>query len=288
MKERDKNKIKEHHGFHLVPCIQGSTQPHATRPTYHGQPAAWNAGEVVVLIVVAHIEGEKVERAVVGIGLVALEEHVMLSDEVARDRVKAHAQHGAGQHVDHRLGAPQPVEGKVEGELDGHVGQLQLRDGLGVDAEWADGIEEWLQNDPEELADARAEEPTLKVSGDVHIDAVATQVAVVVQVVALEGGRVGQANGQVGKHGEPAVELGPVVAKGRVVGDLVDGQRHGVVDATAKYVSPEEHPLPFQVLHEVERQKLNPHHHAYDPLQTMVRTHQRFDLWILSCWKNYT
>ena len=49
-----------------------------------------------MLVVVSHVEGQQVERAVVGVGLVALEEHVVLGNEVARDGVQAHPQHGAG------------------------------------------------------------------------------------------------------------------------------------------------------------------------------------------------
>lgn len=171
----------------------------------------------MVLVVVAHVEGEEVEAAVVRVGLVALEEHVVLGDEVARDGVQAHPQHGAGQHVNHRLSPPHPVQQEVKAHLDRHVDHLQLAERFGVDAEGPHGIEQRLQDDPDELAKARAEEPALKVCGNVYVHAVAAQVAVVVQVVALEGGGVGQSDGQVGEHGEVAVPHGFVVSKGSVV-----------------------------------------------------------------------
>lgn len=205
-----------------------------------------------MLVVVAHIECEQVEGAIVGVGLVALEKHVVLGDKVSRDGVQAHSQQGARHHVDHRLGSTQPVEGHIEGQLHGHVGQLQAGDGLGVDAERADGIEQRLEDDPDKLAEACAEEPALKISWDVYVYTVSSQVAVVVQVVALKGGRIRQPDGQVGEHGEPAVPHGPVVAKCCVVGDLVDGQGHRVVDAAAKGISPEQDPFPVQVFDQVE------------------------------------
>lgn len=180
----------------------------------------------MVLIVVAHIEGEQVEGAIVRIGLMALKEHVVLSYEVTRDGVQAHPKHRASQHVDHRFGPPQPVEQDVEGELDHQVGDLQLSDGFGVDAEGPDGIEERLQNNPDELAEARAKEPAFKFSGNVYIDTISTQVAVMIQVIAFERGRVGQANGQVSKHGKVAVPHGLVVSKGSVMGDLVNSKGH--------------------------------------------------------------
>lgn len=150
------------------------------------EPPSRDAGEVVVLVVVAHVEGEQVEGTVVRVGLMALQEHVVLGDEVTRDGMQPHAQHGTSQHVDDRLLPPQPVEQGVEGELEHHVGHLQLGDGLGVDAQRPDGVEERLQDDPYKLSEARAEEPAFKLSGDVYVHAVSSQVAVVVQVVALE------------------------------------------------------------------------------------------------------
>ena len=156
----------------------------------------------------------------------ALEEHVVLSNEVTRDGVQAHPQQGTSQHVDHRLGPPHPVEQDVKGELACQVGHLQLSDGFGVDAEGPDGIEEWLQNNPDELAEACAEEPAFKLSRDVYIYTVSTKVAMMVQMIAFEGGRVGQADRQVGKHGKVAIPHGLVVSKGHVVGDLMNSKGH--------------------------------------------------------------
>jgi hypothetical protein len=46
-----------------------------------------NRRKIVVLIVVAHVESDEVQRAVVGIGFKTLVEHVMFRNEVARNRV---------------------------------------------------------------------------------------------------------------------------------------------------------------------------------------------------------
>lgn len=145
----------------------------------------------MVLIVVAYIKSEQVEGAIVGVGLMALEEHVMLSYEVTWDGVQAHPQHGASQHVDHRLGPPEPVKQDVKGELEGHVGHLQLSDGFGVDAEGPDGVEQRLKNNPDEFTEACAEKPAFKLSGDVYIYTISTQVPMMVQVITFEGGRIG-------------------------------------------------------------------------------------------------
>lgn len=58
--------------------------------TYHREPSSRDAGEVMVFIVIANIEGEQIEAAVVGVGFMALEEHVVFGDKVPGDRVYTH------------------------------------------------------------------------------------------------------------------------------------------------------------------------------------------------------
>lgn len=206
----------------------------------------------MVLVVVAHIEGKQVEGAIVWVGLMALEEHVVLSYEVTRNGMQAHPQHRASQHVEDRLAPPQPVEQDVKTELENHIGHLQLSDRFRVDAQWPDGIEQWLQDNPDKLAEARAEKPAFKLSGNVYIHTVSSQVAVMIQVITFKGGRVGQAYRQIGKHGKIAIPQGLVVAKGSVVGDLMNCKGHWVVDTAAKDISPKQDPFPAQIFDQVK------------------------------------
>ena len=53
----------------------------------------------MVLVVVAHVEGEEVEGAIVAVGLLAFHEHVVLGDEVTRHGVNPHSQKASRQHV---------------------------------------------------------------------------------------------------------------------------------------------------------------------------------------------
>ncbi len=48
-----------------------------------GQPASRNAREIVMLVVVADVEGNQIERAVVGVRFLAFDEYVVLCDEMA-------------------------------------------------------------------------------------------------------------------------------------------------------------------------------------------------------------
>lgn len=237
-----------------------------TSGTHRGESASWNAGEVMVLVVVANVKGEQVQRTVVRIRLVAFEEHVVLGDEVSGDGVQAHAQQGSSKHVHNRLGPQSPVQQHVKGHLKDDVGYLQLTNGLGIDAERSDSVEKWLQDYPDELAEACAEEPSLQLGGNIHIHSISAQVAMMVQVIALERCRIGEADGQVGKHGKVAVPHGLVVSKSRVVGDLVNGEGHRVVDAAAKSISPKQNPFPAQIFDQVKGTKLHGHHEAHNPL----------------------
>lgn len=176
----------------------------------------------MVLHVVAHIEGDEVEGAIVGVRLMTLQEHIVLSNEMSRDGVQAHAQDGACDQVNDGLQAPQVVDYEVHHKLNDCVQHLQSSDWLGVDHQGPKCVEEGLEEEPDHFPQGCGEEPALPICGDVHIQAVAAQVAVMIDVVLLEGGRVRQADREVGKHSEPAVQARLLVAEGHVVGDVVD------------------------------------------------------------------
>lgn len=67
------------------------------------QPTTRDEREVMVLIVIADVEGDHVERAVVRVRFEALLEHVVLGDEVSSDRMKPHGHQGATHHVEEHL-----------------------------------------------------------------------------------------------------------------------------------------------------------------------------------------
>ena len=233
--------------------------------SYLWQAAPGNAGKVVVLHVVAHIKGEVVEGSVVGVGLNACQVHVVLSDEVSRDWMETHTEDRASNQVNYWLGPPEPEKQRVKGQLHNYIQELQPGHRLWVDHQGTQGIEERLQDDPQHFAGGRAEEPGLEPGGDVHVQAVAAEVAVVVHVVLLEADRVRDTHGQVGEHSEKAVERGRLVAEGNVVGNVVDGQGQRVVYKSAEHVGPEEQPLPAESLHEEAAKQLGENHRRHHP-----------------------
>lgn len=74
-------------------------------------------GKVMVLHMVANVEGESVQRSVVRVSLLPTEKHVMLADEVTRQGVKTHRQERAGNEVYQGLHAEEVKDGGVEGNL---------------------------------------------------------------------------------------------------------------------------------------------------------------------------
>ena len=68
-------------------------------PLERGQLRPRDEGEVVVLVVVPDIESKAVEPPIVRVCLLIPEEHVMLCDEVRRDRVDGTCKKGRQQEV---------------------------------------------------------------------------------------------------------------------------------------------------------------------------------------------
>lgn len=101
-------------------------------------------------------------------------------------------------------------------------------------------------------------------------------------MVSLEGYRIRETKREVGKYSKPPVPHGFAIAKGTIVGDLMNRQSHGVTNTAPEHVRPEDHPLPVQVLNEVEGSQLRQDHQHNHPDQVVVWLHQRLYLGMLS------
>lgn len=162
-----------------VELIGGGAQRGQTRPG-HGR-------EVVVLVVVADVVGQDVERAVVAVGLG--DGHVgrvlrflggrhrlvdvVLGDEVAGGRVQGAGEEGGEQQVEEgRPGGGGFREDGVEGELHGQVEQVHPGEGDLEDAHGPDGVEEDLEGAEEGFAQDRVEDDGFDGRGEVRVEAV--------------------------------------------------------------------------------------------------------------------
>lgn len=184
----------------------------------------------MVLVVVADVEGDEIQRSIVRVSLKAFDEHVVLSEEMARDRMQAQTQNSSEQQIDERLVAEEIVDQKVERQSPRPVDQLERADWLGQNEHWSERVGDWEESDVEELADGRREHLGLESCGQVGVPLVDAHVFVVVAVVLFERDERRHAHGQVGDVAEDSVGDWPVGAKHQIVRDLVQTDRERVIE----------------------------------------------------------
>lgn len=184
-----------------------------------GQLGPCHSGEVVVLIVVAHVVREHIERAVVAeslwhwdvvVGVLGLWGDslvdVVLRDEVTGGWVPRTGQERAEQQVQDRFVAVQGHDHDVvECKLHDEVEKMDPGEGDLENTHGPDGVEEDLEGAEECLAQDGVEDHSLEGGGEVGIQPVHAQALMVRQVVGPETRAVGQPDGQVGEDGEHPV-----------------------------------------------------------------------------------
>ena len=188
------------------------------------QSRSGDVGEIVVLHVVTDVEREVVPWSIVRVRLVASIKHVVLSDKVCRHGVWTHTQEGTSDEIHQTFWPYEVVYEEIEYKLNHVVENFQFCGGFGTDETRSKGVEQWLEEKPEEFARRTAEETTLPVCGDIGIIQVNAQVAMVLHVVFLEGDRHGHTDGEVCPHSKQTVGQGVIVTKRNVVGCVVDGE----------------------------------------------------------------
>lgn len=202
-----------------------------------------------MLIVVAHVEYNGVQRPIIRVGFIAFPEHVMFGNEVASHRMKSHGQEGAYDKVGQRAVAAHVQQYDVEGKLNGEVQHLQHGQRFGSQEQRAKRVEEGLQQYPQELGEGVVEKSAFKVRGNVHIHFIIPLVLVMLDVILLKDDRVWHANDEVTEDSQQPVSPRILVAKSKIVGDLVNGQSHGVVDDPTEAVGYNHDHSPRSIAH---------------------------------------
>ena len=130
-----------------------------------------NVGEIVVLVVVTHVEREAVEPPVVRVRLLVPEEHIVLGDEMRRERVDLAGEKRLQQEVPDRAHAKGLYDGDVKGDLNGKVQDEPGVDGLLAHDARADGVEQDLVEGKEDFGRHAAvvEQPRLGRVRDVRV-----------------------------------------------------------------------------------------------------------------------
>mmetsp|Transcript_19415 Transcript_19415/g.61768 ORF Transcript_19415/g.61768 Transcript_19415/m.61768 type:complete len:385 (+) Transcript_19415:1815-2969(+) len=244
-----------------------------------GQARASHVGEVVVLVVIADVEGDPVKRTIVRVRLLAGHEGVVLRHEVARHRVQAHAQQGAHEEVQQSPPAEEVDDDRVEDQLDGDVDQLQTRRHARRHIHGPQRVEGRLQDHPDQLHEGTTEHTALPRGGNVPVHVVLALILVVVRVVALEGRKGGHPQRHAGEHAEHAVV--ERLAEGQVVRDLVHRQRHRVVDRAAQHVGAHEPGPEGEARSDGAHADLQRHREQHLPLEVRARSIELGNLRVL-------
>lgn len=140
----------------------------------------------MVLVVVADVVCDNVERAVVRVRLLvgAVPEKV-LRDEVCRARVQGARKEGREEEVEQRAHACELVERKVERQLRSDVGDVPACEALGADEARAEGVKEDLERGEEDLSEDGIEAEELEAGRQIRVDAVLAEKLVMLDVIPL-------------------------------------------------------------------------------------------------------
>mmetsp|Transcript_64026 Transcript_64026/g.113080 ORF Transcript_64026/g.113080 Transcript_64026/m.113080 type:complete len:241 (+) Transcript_64026:599-1321(+) len=230
----------------------------------------------MVLVVVAHVPGELVERTVVGVSLLALSVHVVLGDEVSGQRVAAVAKHQRSDYVNEARGTNELVQNEVRGEHDGVVDQLEIRERLGLHNTRAAAISQGHAEEVDQLEELRPEERAFPGGRDVSILSFDALELVVLHVVALEGDGGGNAHTAVTEHREVFVR--GFLLEDEVVGQLVSHQRQRVAHGTTIDIRHQEEHRQRHILGEVSENPLRQNHRDHDRDRSAIRTEKGLNL----------
>src|SRR5262245_31621162 len=116
------------------------------------QPVPGNRRKVVMLVVVAHVERNLVQLAVVAIGLLAREEDVVFLDPSGSQRVEADAEEQRGEQVEKSTGPDPYPHRHVEGDLRDEIQHDPSVDGLDLaQSRGSQGLKYGKQDEPDRL-----------------------------------------------------------------------------------------------------------------------------------------
>ncbi len=177
----------------------------------------------MVLVVVADVERDTVDRAVVRERLLPFRERVVLVDEVRCDGMETVGEEECDREVRERAPSEREHDARIHDQHDGaseellHVRALRER-------ETSRDVDDRMEKQPRELARGPAtDEARLEGKRQIGVGAEHVEVAVVIDVVAVEGERHREDHREVRDHRDGGVA--PRGASREAVRRLVDG--HG-------------------------------------------------------------
>lgn len=154
----------------------------------------------MMLVMVANVEGEPVQGAVVGISFLSRGEDVVLRNEVASNRVDRSSEDCTHSKVVKGRHSEALVYEVIEGKLDNPVcSKVPVRREL-LDKHRTEGIETDLHHYPDSFAKFTTKKPSFSSDRHVCVNTVSALVGMVFQVVISKGHAVGSNDREVSEH----------------------------------------------------------------------------------------
>lgn len=122
-----------------------------------GESGPGDIGEVMMLNMISDVEVEEIEGTIVRIGVLALDELVMFSNNVERDGIKSKSEESSWNEIEESSNSKEVEDGKIPQDDNDEVDDLHKIGGLGGNNIWSQTIEQWHNAEENELFKASSE-----------------------------------------------------------------------------------------------------------------------------------
>jgi len=159
----------------------------------------------MVLVVISYVETNPVEASVIRVRFLSLDEDVMFRDEVSSDGVQSTSKDDRSSQISEGLGSESEIDENIEDNNSSPVNSLPKSRLLRLDEKRSNGIEDWLQNDPDDLQKRVREKFSLPSSRHIHIDSVNSLILMMLHVILLKHREMGNDRSGIGKYSKNSV-----------------------------------------------------------------------------------
>jgi len=215
-----------------------------------GQLVPGNGREVMVFVVIAHIEGYGIQDAIIAKRLLDLVVgQIVLLDPAGAERVQADGEEEAKQQVNDCFGSEEIPHGGDENDLRDPVQRNPFIEGFDLaEARDAEDLPDGIEKQPDNFSyKVVVDELCFPAIGQVGIQLVYSLEGVVFDMIALERDRAWEKLGEVGEDTGEAI--GRAAFEQQVVGALMDHNEKGMVSEGSQQVSDSDHDPPGLVFH---------------------------------------
>mmetsp|Transcript_3398 Transcript_3398/g.12926 ORF Transcript_3398/g.12926 Transcript_3398/m.12926 type:complete len:341 (-) Transcript_3398:18-1040(-) len=211
------------------------------------QTRSRNIWEIVMLGVIAHIECNVIQWAIVGIGVLRWVRDKMLRDEMSSEWVETQSKEETHAKIQHGLPSKQVDPHSIESELNNPIDGKLLGERLRHGEYRSQRINQTVEQHKDELLEAAFHELGLIESGNICVNVLHTHHVMMISVVQFERDTRCSRNWQISQIGQcPIVQW---FLESEEMSDFVNGQSENVGEGTPKNPCYKQKDPPFLVHH---------------------------------------